>query len=68
MGAIIQLWSDHGTKILGYLATIIAGLPAIPDLIPVGHLKYWTAAAFIVGVLTVKRGHTNSKQIGVPNA
>lgn len=58
--AIRLEWVDHGTKILGTTTAILSGLIAIPDLVPAGHVKYWAAANVVLGVITVKRGFTNS--------
>ncbi|MDW8258598.1 MAG: hypothetical protein RML32_04070 [Gammaproteobacteria bacterium] len=61
MQALIDLWIHHGTKILGTLATIVAGLVTIPGLIPDGHKPYWAAVNVILGALTVGRGFENSR-------
>lgn len=61
MKAIIDYWDSHGTKILGTLAAIVAGLLVVPDLIPPGvATKALQAANVILGVLTLQRGFTNS--------
>lgn len=60
VAALRVLWDDHGTKVLGTLATIVASLITIPGLIPEPHLKWWSAANVVLGALTVKRGYTNS--------
>ena len=54
-------WRGHGTKLLGTASIIIPGFLGIEDLIPETHVKYWLAAAVVVGALTVKRGFTNTK-------
>ena len=58
----MKLWTNHGTKVLGSLTSIIAGFIAIPDFIPQNHVKYWAAANVVLSVMTVKRGYTNSRQ------
>lgn len=62
MNTIIGWWTGHGTKILGTVASIVAGLLLVPDLIPKGQVRWWQAASIVLGVLTVKRGFTNSAQ------
>jgi hypothetical protein len=54
-------WTEDGTKILGSAAAIVAGIVVIPDLIPLAHLPYWKAANVALGVLTVQRGYTNTR-------
>lgn len=64
---MFQFWYDHGTKILGGLGTvqsIILALMAIDGLIPHDQLKYWAATGAVLGVLTVKRGFTNTSRMG----
>ncbi|MFO1465880.1 MAG: hypothetical protein U1F35_05480 [Steroidobacteraceae bacterium] len=60
MKRIWQFWVDHGTKVLGNVSTLIAGFIAIPDLIAKEHVKWWAASLVVLGVMTVKRGFTNS--------
>lgn len=60
--SIVQLWANHGTKILGTASTIVAGFVTIPNLIPHNHLPYWAAANIVLGALTVQRGYANSKR------
>lgn len=57
---LIDYWNSHGTKILGTLASIVSGLLLVPDFIPVHQMKFWQAASVVLGVITVKRGFTNS--------
>lgn len=58
---LLTAWDDHGTKLLGSLAAIVATAMLIPDLIPAAHVKYWLFANALLGGGTVKRGFTNSK-------
>jgi hypothetical protein len=56
-------WAGDGTKILGALGTlkdIAMGLMAIEGLIPPGYFKYIAAAGVVIGVLTMRRGYTNT--------
>lgn len=62
MDKVIAIWNEHGTKILGTLAGIVAGLITVPNLIPSEHVPYWSAANIVLGVMTVNRGFTNSKR------
>lgn len=62
MTSIIDLWRQHGTKILGY-ASIIAAAIAVMDQQLVTdtlgpHAVRW--ALLISGILTALRGHTNT--------
>lgn len=69
MNAIVGYWAGHGTKVLGTLAAIVAGLLLVPDLIPAAHMKFWQAANVVLGVLTVQRGFANSQaQADAPKA
>lgn len=61
MKSLIEFWNGHGTKILGTLQTIVAGLITIPGLITAAHLPYWGAANVILAALTINRGFTNSR-------
>lgn len=58
---LIAQWSAHGTKWLGTAAAIVASLLLVPELIPVAQVKWWQAANAVLGVLTVRRGFTNSR-------
>ena len=61
MNLLIQLWKEHGTKILGTITMIVAGFPQIDGLVAPEHVKYWAAANLILGAMTVQRGITNSR-------
>lgn len=61
--AAAALWSEHGTKLLGYAQAILAGWLLIPDLFPPEGIKYAQAAGVVLGVLTVRRGHVNSAKL-----
>lgn len=56
-----QFYASHGTKLLGSLTMIVAGLPQIDGLVIDGHKKYWAAANLILGAFTLNRGFTNSR-------
>lgn len=65
MKALLDYWDQHGTKVLGSAAAIVAALLAAPALIPVGAaVKVLQIANIVLGVLTVKRGFTNSTTNG----
>lgn len=58
----MELWRNHGTKLLGYL-TAIAGAVSVMDPKLVAdtlgpHAMQW--ALLISGVATLARGHTNT--------
>lgn len=58
----MKFWTDHGTKILGALATFVSTALLIDGLIPDPHMKYWLFANALLGGATVRRGFTNSKE------
>lgn len=63
MKALLDYWDSHGTKILGSTAAVVAALLAAPALIPAGTVyKVLQVANIVLGVLTVKRGFTNSQR------
>jgi hypothetical protein len=67
MKALLDYYRDHGTKVLGTSAAIVAALLAAPALITsVTAIKVLQIANIVLGVLTVKRGFTNSQE--KPNA
>jgi hypothetical protein len=66
MNAITKFFNDHLTKVLGSCTTIISGFIAIPDLISQPHLKYVAATNVVLGVLTVNRGFTNTRNLNAP--
>jgi hypothetical protein len=55
------MWKSHGTKILGFLTMVVAGLPQIEGLVASVDKPYWSAANLILGALTVQRGVTNTR-------
>lgn len=69
MDKLIALWENHGTKILGaanavlgFFGAVIAALVAVPDLLEPQVMKYALALMGVIGVMTAKRGFTNSAQ------
>lgn len=62
MKALADFWTEHGTKIIGTLATFVATGLLIEGLIPADHMKYWLFANALLGGATVKRGFTNSSK------
>ncbi len=60
MKRLIAIWDEHGTKILGAVQAILAGWLLIPGLFPPEQIKYAQAIGVVLGVLTVKRGYTNT--------
>lgn len=63
MCTVCSFWENHGTKLLGTAATIVATALIIPELIPAAHMKYWLFANALLGGATVKRGFTNGKNL-----
>lgn len=61
MKALIKIWRNHGTKVLGYIVATIPTLLLVPELIPVAHTKYWLAVVAVLGGKVVHRGHQNPK-------
>jgi hypothetical protein len=66
MKVITNAWRNHATKALGSATTILSGFIAIPDLISQPHLKYVAATNVVLGVLTVNRGFTNTRNLNAP--
>lgn len=63
MKALLDYYDSHGTKILGTTAAIVAALLAAPALLPAGAVvKTLQVLNIVLGVLTVKRGFTNSQK------
>ena len=60
MSQLIDLWNNHGTKLLGYAQAILAGWLLIPGLFDPDNLKWAQAAGVVLGVLTVRRGYVTS--------
>lgn len=58
---MVKFWKEHGTKLLGAGQAIISGFAAISGLIPPENLKWWLATNVVLGVFTVNRGFTNSR-------
>lgn len=54
----LNWWTDHGTKILGFLGGTISAVAAIDGIIPPAHLKYYMGA---VSLFTFWRGFINSR-------
>lgn len=67
MNSLVAFWTEHGTKIIGTLATFVATALLIEGLIPADQMKYWLFANALLGGATVKRGFTNSSK-GAPSA
>jgi hypothetical protein len=64
MGAFTKLfgiWKSHGTRILGFLTAVCAGLPLIEGLVPPQHKPYWGGVNLILGALTIQRGTANAR-------
>lgn len=61
MKILLRWWRGHGTKMLGSIGTAIPALLAIDGLVPKNDVKYWLAAAVLIGLLTVHRGVENGK-------
>ena len=62
MKALLDYWDSHGTKILGSAAAVVAALVVTPALLPAEVIKVLQVANIVLGVLTVKRGFTNSQE------
>lgn len=60
---LARWWDERGTGILGTATTIVAGLQAIPGLIPASGTPYWSAAGVVLGALTMKRSNTNRRKL-----
>lgn len=53
----IHWWTNHGTKILGFLQGTIAAVCGVTGLIPDAHMKYYMGA---IALMTFWRGFINS--------
>lgn len=62
LGQLVRWWRSHGTRILGSSVVIVAGWLAIPNLIPEEQRPYWGGLNVVLGVLTYRRGKTNSNR------
>lgn len=71
---IVDFWTNHGTKALGTIATIVAGLqtgilamtpppPAAP-FVPYKVMMLVAGLNAALGVWTVKRGFSNTQAAG----
>lgn len=58
---MIELWNNHGTKILGTAQALLSAWLLIPDLFSPGWLKWAHAVNAALGVFTVQRGISNSR-------
>ena len=71
MNALKTLWKQHGTKLLGSLASVwasatalLALLTADPEvrfLLPPRAFAYLAVGNAVIGFFTLKRGFTNTK-------
>lgn len=57
MSQLIDLWRNHGTKILGFAQVTVGVLAASTGIFPDPVLKYLMLAS---GLLTAWRGYVNS--------
>lgn len=64
MNAIISLWTEHGTKLLGIAGLVVSSALLVPDLIPADQMKWWLFANALIDGFTVRRGYTNVKATG----
>ena len=72
-----KLWQRHATKLLGGLAAlnatgtaVLAVLSASPDvrfLMPPRQFAYLAITNAVIGVLTIKRGYTNTRNLKSPD-
>lgn len=58
---ISSTWKRHGTKLLGYAFLVVNSALAVDGMVDKDHLKWFVFANLVLGGLTVKRGHTNTK-------
>lgn len=61
---LARIWKRHGTKVLGYITGTIPAVLLIDGLIPPEHVKFYLLALVLLGGSVVKRGHTNSTNVG----
>jgi hypothetical protein len=60
---IVSTWKRHGTKLLGYAFLVVNSALAVEGLVSKENLKWFVFANLVLGGLTIKRGHTNSKAL-----
>lgn len=63
MNALIALWREHGTKILGLLVLskdIIAVALTVEGIIPLSLMKWALFANLVLGILITRRGFVNT--------
>jgi hypothetical protein len=58
---MIEIWKNHGTKILGTAQALVSGWVLIPNLIPADFVPLAHMVNVTLGVLTVQRGITNTR-------
>lgn len=63
---LVAYYGAHGTKILGCLTMVVAGLPQIDGLVASANKPYWAAANLILGAITVQRGVSNTRNAAPP--
>ena len=62
--SIKQWWTDHGTKILGFVVSLVSALNVLPDMAAFPKFKLTVAIVGIVlGLITVNRGFVNSANL-----
>lgn len=74
----MNFWNEHGTKILGWLTTVLASLAslisigAFNDLLEPGTVKWMAIIVSLLtggsGAATINRGSVNTAQIKVATA
>jgi len=57
MSQLIDLWRNHGTKVLGFAQVTVGVLATSTDVLPPPAIKYLILAS---GLLTAWRGFVNS--------
>jgi hypothetical protein len=57
--ALIALWTNHGTKVLGFVSGTLSAIASVGGIIPEAHLKYYMA---VIAVTTFWRGFTNTSR------
>ncbi len=61
MNALIKLWTDHGTKLLGLAQLVVASAVATSGLLTGRSVVLAGFINLVLSGMTIKRGFDNSK-------
>jgi hypothetical protein len=77
MSWLVQLWHEHGTRILGITTTVVSSItaflayltsqPSVAFLLPPKWFAVFALVTAVLGYLTHRRGTVNAARLGCPN-